>query len=97
MLGKFSPAPRLIAAHWRLKNGRMTSNQPTRMTDDQDPTDVTELAEIIEGGSFGAAIKKKPPMFQGDASDLLPQLQLHAKPLEISDISAEACNNIAEY
>ncbi|HUP79492.1 MAG TPA: 16S rRNA (guanine(527)-N(7))-methyltransferase RsmG [Pirellula sp.] len=75
----------------------MTSIQPSRPTDDQNPTEYAELAEIIEGGSFGRAIKKKSPMFQGDASDLLPQLHLHAKPLEISDISPEAWKNIAEY
>lgn len=75
----------------------MNSNQPSRPNDGKDPTDDTEREEIIEGSSFGATIKKKPPMFQGDASDLLPQLHLHATQLEITEISQEAWNSIAEY
>lgn len=75
----------------------MNSNQPSRPTEDTVPTEDTDHAEIIEGGSFGNEIKKKPIMFQGDVSDLLPQLHLHATALDITDISPEAWNSIAEY
>ena len=75
----------------------MNSNQPSRPPDDTVETDDTDRAGIIEGGRFGSEIKKKPLMFQGDVSDLLPQLHLHAAPLEITNISPEAWNSIAEY
>ncbi len=61
------------------------------------PVEAEGNVEISDGSSLGAAIKKKPPMYQGDRSELLPLLQLHASPLEMTDISVEAWNGIAEY
>lgn len=54
-------------------------------------------ADVVEGSRLGTLAKKKPPMFQGDAADLLSHLKLHATPLEMTDISPEAWGNIAEY
>ncbi len=60
-------------------------------------TDEMDNAENIEGNALASESKKRPPMFQGDVSDLLPQLQLQASTLEITDITTEAWKAIAEY
>lgn len=83
----------------------MNSNKPSPNTHDEDqttneqggPREVTGDAEIVDGSSLGSSVKKKPPMFQGDHSDLLPLLQTHANSLEMNGISPEAWSSIAEY
>ena len=75
-----------------------TSSQPNAAGHEHDPAvDSGEQAEIVSGSGLRAGLKPKPPMFQGDASDLLPQLKLHATPLEMTDISDEAWKSITEY
>ncbi len=76
------------------KKGRMNSNQPST---DENNQPIEDTADLVEGSSLGAQVKKKPPMYQGDATELLPQLQLYATPLEMTDISPEAWNSIVEY
>jgi len=87
----------VFEARCRLKKGRMKSNNPSQpIEDDVQTTDGIDQVEITNGSGLGSE-KKKPPMFQGDAADLLPQLQLHAQAFEMSDISSEAWGSIAEY
>ena len=87
-----------IVAHWRSQKEHMNSNPPSPSTIETNPTtDNMDQPEITEGSRISSETKKKPPMFQGELSDLLPQLQLHATPLGITDISPETWNCIAEY
>jgi 16S rRNA (guanine527-N7)-methyltransferase len=66
-------------------------------SDDADPA-IDNGAELDPAaGNVIANIKTRPPMFQGDAAELLVQLHLFAEPLEIQDLSPEMWNQIAEY
>lgn len=59
--------------------------------------DDSDVPNSPFGGAKAPGLKPRPPMFQGDITELLPLLRAQAEPLGMTDISEETWNGIGEY